>query len=98
MRTAQRVVAGSVSPASPATGPEILGVGRDSRTQMRAARRVEAGAPILPVRGEDLDEIREVLRRVARSSYLDIAGFDIKTRPGEVILKAQVYEPEEEYE
>jgi hypothetical protein len=98
LRTAQRVVAGSVSPASPATGPEILGVGRDSRTQMRAARRVEAGAPILPVRGEDLDEIREVLRRVARSSYLDIAGFDIKTRPGEVILKAQVYEPEEEYE
>nr|MDQ5813476.1 hypothetical protein [Actinomycetota bacterium] len=72
--------------------------GRDSRTQMRAVRRVEAGAPILPVRGEDLDEIREVLRRVARSSYLDIAGFDIKTRPGEVILKAQVYEPEEEYE
>jgi hypothetical protein len=98
LRTAQRVVAGSVSPASPATGPEILGVGRDSRTQMRAVRRVEAGAPILPVRGEDLDEIREVLRRVARSSYLDIAGFDIKTRPGEVILKAQVYEPEEEYE
>ena len=98
LRTAQRVVASSVSPASPAAGPGILGVDRDSRTQMRAARRVEAGAPILPVRGEDLDEIREVLRRVAMSSYLDIAGLEIKTRPGEVILKAQVYEPEEEYE
>jgi Histidine kinase-, DNA gyrase B-, and HSP90-like ATPase len=98
LRTAQRIIAGSISPASPAAGPGIPGVGRDDRTQMRTARRVEAGGPILSVRGEDLDEIREVLRRVAMSSYLDIAGLDIKTRPGEVILKAQVYEPEEEYE
>ncbi len=101
LRTTQRVVAGSISLA-PDMGSvaftETPGVDKGSRAHPRAARRVEAGGPILSVRGEDLDEIREVLRRVAMSSYLDIAGLDIKTRPGEVILKAQVYEPEEEYE
>ncbi len=62
------------------------------------ARRVGARGPILSVGADHLDEIREVLRRAARSSYLDIAGLDLQARPGEVILKAQVYEPEEEYE
>ena len=102
LRTTQRVLAGSISLAedagSAAASIETPSVGRDGRAYPRAARRVEAGGPILSVRGEDLEEIREVLRRVAMSSYLDIAGLDVKTRPGEVILKAQVYEPEEEYE
>jgi hypothetical protein len=96
LRTAQRIVAGSISPSSSGSG--LMGVDKDGRAQMRTARRAEAGGPILPMRGEDLEEIQEVLRRVARSSYLDIAGLDLQARPGEVILKAQVYEPEEEYE
>ena len=99
LRTAQRIVAGSISPSS-SSASGLLGVDNDGRAQMRTARarRAEAVGPILRVRGEDLEEIQEVLRRVARSSYLDIAGLDLQARPGEVILKAQVYEPEEEYE
>jgi hypothetical protein len=50
------------------------------------------------VGAEDLDEIRGILRRAACSSYLDLAELDVETRPGEVILKAHIYEPEDEYE
>ena len=102
LRTAQRVVAGSVSPVGEvgsvvntgAPGGELT----DGRVRSRVARRTEAGRPILSVGAEELDEIRNVLQRAARSSYLDLAGLDVEARPGEVVLKAQVYEPEEEYE
>jgi hypothetical protein len=50
------------------------------------------------VGAEDLDEIRGILRRAARSSYLDLAELDVEARPGEMILKAHIYEPEDEYE
>jgi hypothetical protein len=102
LRTAHRVVAGSISPPARDTGTEASfgssGLDKDGGARSRAARRVGARGPILSVGADDLDEIREVLRRAARSSYLDIAGLDLQARPGEVILKAQVYEPEEEYE
>ena len=102
LRTAQRVVAGSVSPVEEvgsvvdtgAPGGELT----DDGARSRVARRAGAGGPILSVEAEELDEIRTVLRRVARLSYLDLAGLDIEVRPGEVVLKAQIYEPEEEYE
>jgi hypothetical protein len=47
---------------------------------------------------EDLAEIQAVLRRAAESSYLDLAGLDVEARPGEVVLRARVYEQEDEYE
>jgi hypothetical protein len=50
------------------------------------------------VEAEDLAEIRGVLLRAARLSYLELAGLDVETRPGELTLRARVYEPEEEYE
>jgi hypothetical protein len=61
-------------------------------------RRNEAAGPILSVGAEDLAQIRAVLRRVARSNYLDLAGLRVERRAGEVILRAHVYEPEDEYE
>jgi hypothetical protein len=102
LRTAQRVVAGSISSArelgsvvnTGAPGGEIT----DGRARSRVARRAGAGGPILSIGAEELDEIRSILRRAARSSYLDLAGLDVEARPGEVVLKAQIYEPEEEYE
>lgn len=77
-----------------APGGEIT----DGRARSRVARRAGAGGPILSIGAEELDEIRSILRRAARSSYLDLAGLDVEARPGEVVLKAQIYEPEEEYE
>ncbi len=54
--------------------------------------------PILRVEAEDLAEIRSILRKAAGSSYLELEGLDVEARPGEVILTARIYEPEEEYE
>ena len=63
-----------------------------------ATGRNGPAGPILSVGAEDLAQITAVLRRAARSSYLDLAGLDVEKRPGEVILRASIYEPEEVYE
>jgi hypothetical protein len=96
LRTVQRVVAGEVSAAD-----EVIDGGledADGRVRSAATKRNGYGRPILSVGAEDLAEITAVLRRAARSSYLGLAELDIEKRPGEVILRARVYEPEEEYE
>jgi hypothetical protein len=46
----------------------------------------------------DLARIRTVLRQAARSSYLDLGQLEVERSPGEIVVKARVYEPEEEYE
>jgi hypothetical protein len=110
LRTVHRVVAGEIPPAEevgsevgsdmtsepPASSP--IGRPADGRTHSRVAGHFGSGGPILSVGAEDLDEIRGILRRAARSSYLDLAELDVETRPGEMILKAHIYEPEDEYE
>ena len=110
LRTVHRVLAGEIPPAeevgaevqSGMTSEPPIGrpIGRSAagRTHSRVAEHCGAGGPILSVGAEDLDEIRGILRRAACSSYLDLAELDVETRPGEVILKAHIYEPEDEYE
>jgi hypothetical protein len=102
LRTAQRLVAGSIPPPARDAGfvrsIGTPGAETEGHASRHVSRREGAGGPILSLGAEDLDEIREVLQRAARSSYLEIAGLDVQARPGEVILKAQVYEPEDEYE
>jgi hypothetical protein len=94
LRTVQRVVAGEILAAD-----EVVrsGAGGEQATR-RAVKRNGAAGPILSVGDEDLREIFAVLQRAARSSYLDLVGLDVEKRPGEVILRARVYEPEDEYE
>ena len=43
-------------------------------------------------------EIADILRRAARAGYLEVEELKIEARPGEVSLRARVYEPEDEYE
>lgn len=96
-RTVRRVVSGEVLAAE-----EVLagrGAGGDvSPASWERKRRDGVGGPILVVGDEELEGIRTVLRRVARASYLEVAGLVVERRPGEVIIKAIVYEPEDEYE
>ncbi len=98
LRTVQRVLAGEV----PAAAEVVSGSGDGRRAfgseAGRGTRRSGSGGPILSVGAEDLAQISAVLQRAARSSYLDLEGLDVEKRPGEVILRARVYEPEEEYE
>jgi Histidine kinase-, DNA gyrase B-, and HSP90-like ATPase len=93
LRTVQRVVAGKVSAAD-----EVVAEAMDERTSRYVERQNEAAGPILSVGPQDLAQIRAVLRRVARSNYLDLAELSVERRAGEVILRAHVYEPEDEYE
>jgi hypothetical protein len=91
-RTVQRIIAGAVRVADEVVPNDAAGLRR------RATRRNVAGGPILSVGAEDLGEIFAILRRAARSSYLDLDGVDVEKLPGEVLLRARIYEPEEEYE
>ena len=99
LRTVQRVVSGRVSAAGEVVTDRLEEAGgEDGRARSSVTRHNQIGGPILSVRDEDLAEITATLRRAARSSYLDLAGLDVEKRPGEVILRARIYEPEEEYE
>ena len=92
-RTVQRVLSGEVVAAR-----EVVSDGGEERERPKNIRRNGAEGPILRVDEEDLAEISAVLRRAARSSYLDLSNIELETRPGEVVIRALVYEPEEEYE
>ncbi|MDP8926516.1 MAG: ATP-binding protein [Actinomycetota bacterium] len=93
LRTVQRIAKEEVLVAEEViSGALVMHAGK------RAAGRKGPGGPILFVGEEDLAEIQATLRRAARSSYLDLARLDVERRPGEVVLRASIYEPEEEYE
>ncbi len=106
LRTVQRILAGEVPAAVEVTTAteEAVGAvsgGRGSGVSSLATGRdgpLGPEGPILSVGAEELAEIRAVLRRVAWSSYLELAGLDLETRPGEVILRARIHEQEDEYE
>jgi hypothetical protein len=93
LRTVRRVVAGEVEAAEEVSLEAVR-----SRSTSDLARRNGAGGPILTMSEPDLARIRTVLRQAARSSYLDLGGLEVERRPGEIVVKARVYEPEEEYE
>lgn len=98
LRTANRVLSGGV------VGALSVGDKVSVDDGIRLSRRdvgggnVGAGGPILRLGDEELEELLVVLRRAARASYLDLAGLAAEGRPGEIVIKARVYEPEEEYE
>jgi hypothetical protein len=95
-RTVQRILGGEVEAAGEVA--EGGGGGRGGRTSGRAGGRRGGEGPILSVGEGELAEIGAVLRRAARASYLELSGLVVEKRPGEIVVKARVYEPEEEYE
>ena len=95
-RTVQRVLGGKVEAAGEVA--EGGGGGRGGRTSGPVGGRRGGEGPILSVGEGDLAEIGAVLRRAAHASYLELSGFVVEKRPGEIVVKARVYEPEEEYE
>src|SRR5215207_2024413 len=95
-RTVQRVLGGEVEAAGEVA--EGGGGERGSRTSGRGGGRRGGEGPILSVGEGELAEIGAVLRRAARASYLGLSGLVVEKRPGEIVVKARVYEPEEEYE
>jgi hypothetical protein len=99
LRTVHRVLAGGI----PAAGEVTTSTVYDSRSggdggSAPSVRRGGAEGPILSLGAEDLDGIRAVLARAAGASYLELADLETEVRPGEVILRAYVYEREDEYD
>lgn len=94
-RTVQRVIRGEIPPARPVS----VGDADDGPASRRRGRRAGVGrGPVLSVGGEDMAGIAAILSLAARAGYMEVDDLRIESRPGEILLKARVYEPEEEYE
>ncbi len=99
LRTVHRVLTGRISAAEEVRMSTIYEGGRGGAGRSgTSAGREGAQGPILGLGAEDLDEIRAVLVRAAGASFLELADLGVEARPGEVILRAHVYEREDEYE
>jgi hypothetical protein len=92
VRTVQRVLRGEIAPLRPVSSGE----GREVVRRSRGA--VGDGGPVLALGEGEKAEIADILRRAARAGYLEVEELKIEARPGEVSLRARVYEPEDEYE
>jgi hypothetical protein len=93
VRSVQRILRGEVRPVEGVSG----GVSREGARGRRAVGRREGG-PVLELGEEESARIADILRRAARAGYMEIEELRFESRPGEISLKARVYEPEEEYE
>ena len=93
-KTISRVVSGEVPPVDVI----LRGVKESARKKGRAKGRREPGGPSLSLGPEEVREISAILSRSAGASYLGIGDLEVRSRAGEIVLKARVFEPEEEYE
>jgi len=93
LRTVQRVWRGEVMPVGEVSPAKTGEVGRE-----KGIRRGSGDGPVLAVGEEERGAIAAILRRAARASYLEIGELQLESRPGEISMRARVYEPEEDYE
>lgn len=93
-RTLQRVLKGQVSPA------EKVGVTERREEVKRRGAGGDGGVTDgrLELDERDLSEVRSVIERAARESYLEVGEIDFRSRNGEVTIRAEIYEVEEEYD
>jgi Histidine kinase-, DNA gyrase B-, and HSP90-like ATPase len=93
VRSVQRILRGEVRPVEGVSGGE-RGEGVRGR---RAVGRRDSG-PVLELGEEERARIADILRRAARAAYMEVEKLRFESRPGEISLRARVYEPEEEYD
>jgi Histidine kinase-, DNA gyrase B-, and HSP90-like ATPase len=97
LRTVQRILRGDIPPVG------MLSARREKRRRARepALEGSEERAPAEPafgLGGEEISQIAAILRRAARASYLEVGDLVLDARPGEICVRARVYEPEESYD
>jgi hypothetical protein len=92
-RSVQRILRGEVQPVESFSEGESAG-GYERR---RAGPVIEEG-PVLALGEQETARIADILRRAAGAQYIEVEDLRLESRPGEISLKARVYEPEEEYE
>jgi hypothetical protein len=92
VRSVQRILRGEVRPVE-----NVFGRGAEGVRDRRAVRKRDGG-PVLELGEEESARIADILRRAARAGYMEVEELRIESRPGEISLRARVYEPEEQYE
>ena len=93
MRSVQRILRGEVRPVEEVSAGE-----RKESTGKRRDGGRRVGGPVLELGEVESESITDILRRAARAGYLEVEEVRLESRPGEISLRARVYEPEEEYE
>ena len=92
-RSVQRILRGEVLPVEGVSAGESSG----GAGRRRIGGGVDGG-PVLELGEEESARITDILRRAARAGYMEVEDVRLESRPGEISLRARVYEPEEEYE
>jgi len=92
-RSVQRIIRGEVRPVEAVEG--IPGVGE---VRSRRFTGTGDGGAVLSLGEEESAGIADILRRAARAGYLEVDDLRFESRPGEISVRARVYEPEDEYE
>jgi hypothetical protein len=92
-RSVQRILRGEVRPVESVSEEE----GVEGRVRRRGGRVMGEG-PVLALGEQETARIADILRRAAGAQYVEVEDLRLESRPGEISLRARVYEPEEEYE
>jgi hypothetical protein len=93
LRTAQRVWRGEIAPVRRITGGR-----REAKARKEWGDGDFGDGPVLELGEEEKRGIADILRRAARGGYLELGELELRSRPGEISVRARIYEPEEEYE
>jgi Histidine kinase-, DNA gyrase B-, and HSP90-like ATPase len=93
LRTAQRVWRGEVKPVG-----AVRPAGGEGAGEMGSRGAAAEDGPLFALGEQETDAVADILRRAARASYLEVGALKLESRPGEISIKARVYEPEEDYE
>ena len=96
VRTLQRMRRGEVRAVE-----SVSEAGETGRTNRRGggegSEGPEAGAR-LDLGKEEISRIAAILGEAAQTRYLEVGNLTLESRPGQIVLRSRVYEPEEEYE
>jgi hypothetical protein len=94
-RTLQRVLKGQVTPAGRVGAMERR---EEPEKRSRGSGGELVGGGRLELDERDLSEVRSVIERAARESYLEVGEIGFGSRDGEITIRAEIYEVEEEYD
>jgi hypothetical protein len=92
-RNVQRILRGEVQPVEGVSAGDTV----EGYVRRRAWRAMGEG-PVLELGEQETARIADILRRAAGAQYIEVEDLRLESRPGEISLRARVYEPEEEYE
>jgi hypothetical protein len=94
LRTIQRIKRGEIEPANSVA----IDMGPPEKSSSVEALEDGFRQARLQLDQEEISRIAAIIGEAARSRYLEVGEFRVESRPGEIVIRSPVYEPEEEYE